>query len=1214
MKGVFLSVLFFIIGTNSVLSQQQNYKPIYDNIVPVAPTAFQFLKYTEMPVSEYTGIPNLSVPIYTIIDDGVEIPITLRYHAGGNRVNQEASWVGLGWDLTLGSVIQIINDRDDIDQLSEGSTITSTYPKYLPDFYSNALPGSFPYRYNYWSYCTTPQYIPPGGAWPPGPINTPVPDFGYMIITDGHFPMEGNYNIKKDQFLEYVEYDSEPDVFKANFLGHSLTFVRPFTNFSNEYIVLNKAGYKIRREGNATADKWVVTIPSGEVYFFEERINTMSLSSSANFMGSGGSNPSDPPSTKTWMLTKIITRNKKIIQFNYTRDGIVRQFPLFTQTYTKMSGYSSQMNSAIQLGSVSVGTITPGNGCIDCYGTTITNVSEDGVFLSSILFTNGRLDFTTSNRNDLSGGRKLDRIEIKGATLIKSAQFSYSYFDATSVNGPGFTVIDDNFNRLRLKLNSIEFNDGSSYTFDYNSVPLPKKNSFAVDYWGYYNGNHSNISMVPNPIQFNRSDIGWTNNDNHSARIEFAKAAILERITYPTGGSTVLDYGLNEFDNYWVPDYTTSSNTVSKGNGLRVQTISFFTHGNAFAQKTTYQYEGGKALQPRQIIRNFSYSTVQNFTTEPHATIQINHWASVNEISSNGFFSTNPFGSINGVGYTKVISRQVNEANESLGRTETVFVNNPDKTASSAVTNIHLSTMLPMIKRTNEHENGTAKEINYYNAAGEILKKIVNTYSTIVSDIRYGARVYFYGLLLHQSFPYCSWGIKSQYMFGYYPIFDIETRLSQTQITEYSNGMQKITNEFYGYDYFGLLSSKSIVDPVDNTQEVISYQRTYDPSIYTTNPVRYSMYANNFLSDIWKVTNHVYLNGTYPPVTKSEVEKTYKFSGSDKYAEDIVKITERKQVANNSPKEISYDVYDASNGNLLQYTSNGASNSLIWGYNNDLVVASIKNASQDRVAYTSFEGEGSGNWNFNSANRGVDINAPVGDWVYNLNSAPINKNNQPAGNYVLSYWSNSGPKTVTGSLSVLTGRTVNFWTLYEHKVVLSAATTISLSGTGFIDDLKLFPERSQMTSYTHKPLVGILTQCSPNNNITYFEYDFAGRLVVEKDQDKNVIKKYCYSYSGQQNVCDDGTSNTAPVINSLTQTASLTINVDYTSISGCTGATITYLDLVTNQSAGSTGGCNTPRTRIVPTAGRTYRITVTCYSATYPGGITSQPVDIFIPY
>ncbi len=85
------------------------------NYAPKTPEAAAFLKYGEYPVDLSTGVPNISIPIYTIEDNGFKIPISLNYHAGGIKVNQEATWVGLGWNLNFGAQI-ILSPRDDIDE------------------------------------------------------------------------------------------------------------------------------------------------------------------------------------------------------------------------------------------------------------------------------------------------------------------------------------------------------------------------------------------------------------------------------------------------------------------------------------------------------------------------------------------------------------------------------------------------------------------------------------------------------------------------------------------------------------------------------------------------------------------------------------------------------------------------------------------------------------------------------------------------------------------------------------------------------------------------------------------------------------------------------------------------------------------------------------------------------------------------------------------
>lgn len=72
------------------------------------PEASAFMKYGEESVSEYTGTADISVPLYTIKCKDIEIPITLQYDASGIKVEQEASWVGLGWNLMVGGCINYV--------------------------------------------------------------------------------------------------------------------------------------------------------------------------------------------------------------------------------------------------------------------------------------------------------------------------------------------------------------------------------------------------------------------------------------------------------------------------------------------------------------------------------------------------------------------------------------------------------------------------------------------------------------------------------------------------------------------------------------------------------------------------------------------------------------------------------------------------------------------------------------------------------------------------------------------------------------------------------------------------------------------------------------------------------------------------------------------------------------------------------------------------
>ncbi|HEU4789548.1 MAG TPA: DUF5977 domain-containing protein, partial [Flavobacterium sp.] len=58
-----------------------------------------------------------------------------------------------------------------------------------------------------------------------------------------------------------------------------------------------------------------------------------------------------------------------------------------------------------------------------------------------------------------------------------------------------------------------------------------------------------------------------------------------------------------------------------------------------------------------------------------------------------------------------------------------------------------------------------------------------------------------------------------------------------------------------------------------------------------------------------------------------------------------------------------------------------------------------------------------------------------------------------------------------------------------------------------------------ITTYTHKPLIGVTTITDPKGFIAYYEYDNFNRLVLIKDQNSKILKTFCYNYQGQAENC-----------------------------------------------------------------------------------------------
>ncbi|PTS91909.1 hypothetical protein DBR11_28165, partial [Pedobacter sp. HMWF019] len=432
------------------------------NLHPVSPTAFQFLKYVELPVSEYTGIPSINIPLYEIITDEIKIPLQLTYYSQGIRVSQEASWVGLGWDLQFGSIVQTINDRDDYD--AEGGAFPVV--KRLPDFFFNGdgSPRYLPNRYI--GGANSDAYNDGVGWMNPYPIIQPVARQGFAIATNAYIPVEGDFSTQQEALFSSRYYDSEPDIFVASFLGHTLKFILDFKH-NNKIVVLNEKGYVVSK----TDTGFVIVAPTGSKFFFE--IKRTLRNSTLTQAGNGGAVSSgNEAATNMYFLSKIITNNGKEISFGYLTTDEFSNYPDASQKLQKLTFLSSgASNNSRDFANVNAigGQSQPADNLF-----TFTSYnSERYTYLNSITFQGGRVEFDLSDRSDIPGAKKLDLVKLINSNnlLVKSWKLNYTYFDATNVGGNGYDAQSLNSvakSLLRLKLDNVQEVNGGSYQFSYN--------------------------------------------------------------------------------------------------------------------------------------------------------------------------------------------------------------------------------------------------------------------------------------------------------------------------------------------------------------------------------------------------------------------------------------------------------------------------------------------------------------------------------------------------------------------------------------------------------------------------------------------------------------------------------------------------------------------------------------------------------------------------
>lgn len=102
-KKRFLLVSYLVTGLSFWGMSQNTYVGNY--VIPPSPDASALVRAVNTPVDKYSGTANVNIPLYTVAFGDLSVPIALNYHASGIKVEDIATSVGLGWQLSAGGKI-----------------------------------------------------------------------------------------------------------------------------------------------------------------------------------------------------------------------------------------------------------------------------------------------------------------------------------------------------------------------------------------------------------------------------------------------------------------------------------------------------------------------------------------------------------------------------------------------------------------------------------------------------------------------------------------------------------------------------------------------------------------------------------------------------------------------------------------------------------------------------------------------------------------------------------------------------------------------------------------------------------------------------------------------------------------------------------------------------------------------------------------------------
>lgn len=628
--------------------------------------------FGSVPVSLYTGTPDVSIPLYDIKIGNYNMPITASYHLASVKPHLSPSILGVGWSLIAGGYI------------------TRTVREFYDE--KKSMSHSFGFLYNYHAALniTSSQL----GTYISNTVTGLANGINYKEIMADEFSFNfcgysGNFYLNANGKWEVVsDYNIEIEPCDT-------TELATLDDIGQTRIKTN--GWQMQNNNKKFFKKFVILTPDGCRYEFG------GLDATEFSIPYYSKNTSDLIAT-TWFLKKITTPQQREILFNY-----VSQNPRYNSSsspHPYMScniQFSPQKNTRAWVYNNQIYQETSSNAPVHSFSGFLTFP----VYLQSIETVNERLSFSYSWNNNYY------KIFPQNLSVLYWEQNNDSYIDPfKGIYNPSlqFTTMLDNvtlpltqnkiIDRLKpLILDSITVtgkyggetpktisfshnntdirprlldivikekreNKKLKYNFEYNEgltvnsvgtidVPLVK-----TDAWGFCNaGTWYSVSN-----DYNNFTYGPPN-------LQYAKAETLKKITYPTGGYSQFTYELNTYSKSVAADHVTIQSTSGYAGGLRIKQVK--TYDGTKTTTTDYIYSENLNGSPSSGILSFmpQSSVTYIFGTDP------NTYQSLSIQSKGGFYIQPTNFNTPVVGYSCVIAKTTDDDGNDLGFVRHRFAN-----------------------------------------------------------------------------------------------------------------------------------------------------------------------------------------------------------------------------------------------------------------------------------------------------------------------------------------------------------------------------------------------------------------------------------------------------------------------------------------------------------------------------------------------------------
>jgi YD repeat-containing protein len=1163
MKAIFLIALSTSIFAARAYSQQTSIDPNIITVGTQSPDAASLGKFGNIPVNYNTGATSISIPVYEINVGKIKLPISLDYHTGGIRVDETSSSVGIGWALNGIGVISrnVVGLPDEqpggyiyspsfdslytdwaSDGAAYGSGINTQYAQYLftcregisetdPDIFSysiNGQSGKFIYRKDgtLMQIPHTNNSISQVGAGfkiidengiayifdqvehveQPTPSTTEfyVGTWRLSKMIDPNttdtifFTYESACNVNIEHYISYTySFGTGPDCAQGNLSPTAIDYTGEKSSMSTITHLDEMFPTAISwRGGQITLGNACDRSDKAS----EKRLNTV-----------------DIYATGKGRLRKV--KSVKLYQSYF---------------YNSSVGYSSsdERNYRLRLDSVAFLPVAT-NDQPELYRITYNAIpiaSRESVAQDQWGFNNGQFNNTTSMprqnvvfesvTHTIGEANRDPDSSYMQACMINSIQYptgGKSVFEFEAHHYP------TNISYTQPEDFPLYANGGFQSTQQATFTPDPTGSAFTISY-NFTSFNYSDVTGRPNITitdQVTGTQTFLSSNINPSLSLSAGPTA-----WSPVMGHTYLiviniytttDLNVKaSIDIAWVKSFTNVPETLIAG-GLRVKSVTNYDINGAFINKDVYKYgyneDGlGQLLTPETYLlvnyANVSYKCGASDGGGGCAYAQagggLTYYA--NCVYPASQFSGSP------VLYGFVTKYQFDSTGtHTNGKSSYSYRIFDDQSAYASTDYGKVGVLLI----TNEWKNGfLGDQYDYkYNpltSGYDLIHQKVNNYQPARQETLPGLKVKnMFNWNTSECYTTSMAAAGTDYLLIQIPINSGAMLLQSSSDTTFDQAGNKIgATVTYSYNDTTHLfpTSKQLINSKGST-ETDNYKYPHDLAV--AGNAYYNMVAKNIISPL--VQDQKLYNGSQ---TMLQNVNYIDWNGNATLFEPGS--IDAQTGAYPLETRIRFNRFDKYGNIIQQQKAADAYQSYIWDYQSIYPIAKCTNGDSASIAYTSFEAEGTGNWTLGTGS--VDTTTSVtGHNSYVLNGAISKSGLNSSLTYIVSYWTeNNSSFNISGTIAgyPVKGKTVSLnnqsWTLYVHKVI--GQTTISLNGSGHIDELRLYPATAQMTTYTYTPLVGITSQCDVGNRVTYYEYDGLARLKRIRDQDYNILKTLEYQY------------------------------------------------------------------------------------------------------